>query len=414
MSLPRISIVMPSYNQASYLEEAIRSVLSQGYPNLEYIMIDGGSSDASTEIIERYRSCFAYAVSEPDRGQTHAVNKGMERATGDVVAFLNSDDLYLPRALHSVARYFTEHPDAEMIYASALRTDAAGKVFERVVAPDFDLERLLRTCYIRQPAVFMRRSLFDRAGLFDESLRRCMDYDYWLRVSRVTTPHPVRFWAAADRFHFEAKSSGPISDTLREQVRVVGRYLDETGLATQRPELARSALLPRLLILAGEGSGAGEDERAAYLTRLRSMPRPSLGELVDTIGGHDGYSGSRYMSRDARTRRVDTFRVVPALLHGEIVAPELASEALRRLSILADLRSAVVNNSGLYPLQAARSIARNRWLVGTRPFWVYTARGYSQGRNLAVVLARLHVHARMLLRVAARPSRRRPPPSSHP
>ncbi len=388
MTLPRISVVTPSYNQARYLEESIRSVLCQEYPNLEYIVIDGGSSDGSVGIIDKYRSLLARAVSEPDRGQAHAVNKGMSMAGGDILAFLNSDDLYLPGALYSAARYFVDHPDVEMIYAHAHRVDASGRVFERRVAPEFDLARLLRSCFIRQPTVFMRRSLWDRVGPFDESLHRCMDYDYWLRASRVTRPGPADFWAAADRFHADAKSSGPMADTLREETAAVDRFLEKSGISQSQPDLVRFALLPRLLILAGEASGATDAERAQSLARLASMAPPSLDELVEVIGGHDEYAGSRYMaSSTGIVERADVYHVLPPLVQGGIAGLETATEAQRRLSVLSRLRSAQSWGLPSRSFAVARALAREPWLIGSRPFWVQMARQSRAGRTLVPLVA---------------------------
>src|SRR5882672_2272557 len=132
---PKVTIVTPSYNQGEFLEETIRSVLLQGYPNLEYIIIDGGSTDRSVEIIRRYEKWLAHWVSERDRGQSDAINKGFSRSTGDICAYLNSDDVYLPHALLSVARLFEKHPDAALLYGDCQLIDESSRVVDLWPAP---------------------------------------------------------------------------------------------------------------------------------------------------------------------------------------------------------------------------------------------------------------------------------------
>src|SRR5262249_46923914 len=129
---PRITIITPSFNQAQFFEQTIASVLDQNYPNLEYIIIDGGSQDHSVEIIRKYDHRLAYWVSEKDRGQTHAINKGLERATGDIIAYLNSDDFYLAGTLHRVAEYFQQHPDVDLLHGRCRTVNVNGeKIGER-------------------------------------------------------------------------------------------------------------------------------------------------------------------------------------------------------------------------------------------------------------------------------------------
>jgi glycosyltransferase involved in cell wall biosynthesis len=182
-SWPRISIVTPSYNQGEFLEETIRSVLLQGYPNLEYIIIDGGSADQSVEIIRRYEKWLAYWVSETDRGQSEAINKGFSRSTGDICAYLNSDDVYLPNALHSVARLFEQHPEAALLYGDCQLIDESSRVVDLWLAPDFDLLEFVFRCYIPQQATFWRKSMQSDVGDFNEEMHFAFDYEMWLRIA---------------------------------------------------------------------------------------------------------------------------------------------------------------------------------------------------------------------------------------
>ncbi len=188
-SLPLISIITPSFNQAEYIEETIDSVLSQGYPNLEYIIVDGGSTDGSVEIIRKYEKHLAWWVSEKDRGQSHAINKGLERATGDILAYLNSDDYYLPGAFQAVAELHRANPDAGLLHGRCRRVDehghTLGSQFGRFDSPEDLLnvwEVWWRKRQVVQPEVFWTRAASNRVGLLREDLHFIMDYDYWLRI----------------------------------------------------------------------------------------------------------------------------------------------------------------------------------------------------------------------------------------
>jgi len=187
---PKISIVTPSYNQGRFLEETIRSVLLQNYPNLEYIIMDGGSTDHSVEIIRRYESQIAYWESAKDNGQSHAINKGFALATGDVLAYLNSDDAYTPGTLMKVGNIFSNAPHCVFLYGRSVPIDADSaikdqqrfitqKTLDRGFRPN-----LLRYCinYLPQPSCFWRRCVYEAIGGMDESMHLIMDYDYWLRV----------------------------------------------------------------------------------------------------------------------------------------------------------------------------------------------------------------------------------------
>ena len=167
-SQPRISIVTPSFNQAQYLDETIRSVLDQGYPNLEYMINDGGSKDGSVDIIRKYESHLAYWVSEKDRGQVHAINKGLEQASGDIFGFINSDDLYLPGALAAVADHFETHTDCQWVCGDTVMF-GEGHTTEliRAVVPKSAAHCLSWAYKAPQPGHFWKRELIQKFG-FDE------------------------------------------------------------------------------------------------------------------------------------------------------------------------------------------------------------------------------------------------------
>ncbi len=180
---PKISVITPSYNQASFLEEAILSVKFQRYPNVEHIVMDGGSTDGSVDVIRQYEDSLAYWVSEKDGGQAQAINKGFERATGDIITWLNSDDTFLPGALNHVAFEFLQDPSLEWVSGTALKF---GEKFVRLDA--FDKGRMppreewLIGNWMVAPATFFRRSVYERVGPMLENMHFAFDYEYWVRM----------------------------------------------------------------------------------------------------------------------------------------------------------------------------------------------------------------------------------------
>ncbi|MEM5776358.1 MAG: glycosyltransferase family 2 protein, partial [Anaerolineaceae bacterium] len=183
--LPLVSIITPSYNQAAFLEETIRSVLEQDYPRIEYIIIDGGSTDGSAEIIQRYAGKLAYWVSERDRGQTDALNKGFARATGSILAWLNSDDTYQPGALREAVAYLSAHPDVGMVYGDGNFIDEHGEVIGRFPSAQTDLQKLRRGyVHVCQQSSFFRADLWRAVGPLDPSFFFAMDYDLWVRLAQ--------------------------------------------------------------------------------------------------------------------------------------------------------------------------------------------------------------------------------------
>jgi len=185
-SWPRISVVTPCYNHAEFLEQTIRSVLLQRYPNLEYIVIDGGSSDGSVEIVKKYESHLAFWISEPDRGQGHAINKGFLRSTGQIMCWLNSDDYFLPGTLRTVAHYLGGDEGTAALVGHCLYVDPDGNSL-RLDKGEFTSRRSLLRFWLGynmpQSSIFWRREVFERVGLLDEDLYYTMDFDYWARIA---------------------------------------------------------------------------------------------------------------------------------------------------------------------------------------------------------------------------------------
>jgi len=218
----RVSIVTPSYQQAPFLEATIRSVLEQDYPDLEYWVMDGGSTDGSLEIIQRYAPRLAGWVSEKDRGQTDAINKGFARAQGEILAWLNSDDTYEPGAVRQAVEYMQSHPEVGLVYGDANFINAQGAAMGRFPAAQTDYRRL-RQGYVHVPqqAAFFRADLWRKVGPLDPNFYFAMDYDLWVRLARLAPVAylPGKVWANF-RLHGEAKTIAADDRCWPEMLRV--------------------------------------------------------------------------------------------------------------------------------------------------------------------------------------------------
>jgi glycosyltransferase involved in cell wall biosynthesis len=218
---PLVSIVTPSFNQGAFLEQTIRSVLDQDYPRIEYIVVDGGSTDSSPEIIRRYAGRLARWVSEPDLGQADAINKGFAAAAGEVFAWLNSDDTYNPGAVAEAVNFLQANPAIGMVYGSAYYIDEQGKRVGRYPAKQTNYQGLRRGVNnVCQQSMFFRAELWRRVGPLDPSFYYAMDYDLWVRLAAAAPIAFVpRYWANF-RLHSESKSMTAAAQAWPEIIRV--------------------------------------------------------------------------------------------------------------------------------------------------------------------------------------------------
>lgn len=272
---PHISIVTCSYQQGRYLEQAMRSVLEQDYPALEYIVVDGGSSDGSRSILERHAGHLAWWVSEPDRGQTHALAKGFARATGDVWGWLCSDDLLLPGALQRVGEFFAARPEVLAAYGDALWIDAQGRFLRPKKEMGFNrFVFLYDHNYVPQPSMFWRRSLYDAVRGLDPRFDLAMDADLWERFSAHTRIERIPAYLSCMRHYDAQKVRSRRADALAEDRAI--------RLRTASPRAAGPRAVEALLRLAARGlrvagktvaGGYGASVPAEHLAWLERMAR---------------------------------------------------------------------------------------------------------------------------------------------
>jgi glycosyltransferase involved in cell wall biosynthesis len=206
VAMPTVSIITPSFNQARYLEATIQSVLTQDYPRIEYIIVDGGSTDGSADVIQKYADKLAWWVSEKDKGQTDAINKGFARATGQILAWLNSDDTYEAGAVGKAVKYFIEHPEVGMVYADCNFINENGNVIGKFGAAQTDYRRLREGyVHIPQQTMFFRAELWQQVGPLDPSFYFAMDYDLWTRIAAKSE---MKYLAGQTWANFRMHTSG--------------------------------------------------------------------------------------------------------------------------------------------------------------------------------------------------------------
>lgn len=334
-----VSVVTPSYNQADYLEQTIQSVLAQDYPRIEYIIVDGASTDGSVGIIKRYDDRLAWWISEPDRGQADAINKGLQRANGEIVAWLNSDDLYLPGAVARAVAALQSNPALGLVYGDALTIDSQGRPIHPLVFGEWGLEELIRFRIICQPAVFMRRSILERAGYLDPAYHMMLDHHLWIRMALHS---PIQYLGqpgvflpmAAARHHPQAKNAAQPEKFAQETLRVL-------AWMQAQPELQEPLLRGRRQVRGGAyrlvgryllDSGSYTDSLRAYRQALLAWPAYTLQHWRRILYAALALAGlaaplDRMRERESirqRARLVDQLKKLPPGLFGAAFGPDLA------------------------------------------------------------------------------------------
>ena len=274
MSLPSFSVITPSFNQAAFLKRTMDSVLSQGIPDMEYVVMDGGSTDGSADLIRSYSGRLSGWVSEKDRGQADAVNKGAARTSGEVIGWLNSDDLFLPGAARKALEFLASHPDVDAVYGDVLSIDGKGELMNVMRFAPYSAEDLMTFRVISQPGVFFRRSAWERAGGLDLSYSYLLDHHLWLRMSAegkfAYLPEPL----AAARFHAGAKNRAHAGDFGREAYRLADWLLSDPLTAAKAAPLEKRIRGGAAWLDAHYLSDAGEAGKSlrAYAKAFRLYP----------------------------------------------------------------------------------------------------------------------------------------------
>ena len=276
-----VSIVTPSYNQAAFLEQTMLSVLEQDYPRIEYIVIDGGSTDDSVEIIRKYAGRLTYWVSEKDSGQAEAINKGFVRAKGEILAWLNSDDYYMLNTVSVAVRCFEQNSDVVMVYGDMLAVDGDGNTINLLKYKQLSLEDLLCFQIIGQPSVFFRRSALEKAGMLEPTFHFMLDHQLWIRLAQQGgILHIPQTWSAA-RYHPGAKNRARAAEFGREAFRVLDwaknqPELSETLSKVKRRSLASAHRYDARYLLDG---GQTLSALGAWLRALIIHPPTALGRM---------------------------------------------------------------------------------------------------------------------------------------
>jgi len=254
---PFVSIITPSYNQGRFLEQTILSVLEQDYPDIEYIIIDGRSTDNSLEIIQHFADQLAYWESQPDHGQANAINKGLRRSQGEILGWLNSDDLLAPGAVRKVVQVFLNNPDVDVVYGRLERIDEQGRLIPTPRLPkdriEFRKDLVINECLVNQPGSFWRRSIMDEVGLLNEELVYNLDYEYWIRLALqganfMKLPDIV----ASFRLSSKSKTVQHTAAMAEEQLQILNDLLAQPDLAMKlelsNEELVRQSRTARSVI----------------------------------------------------------------------------------------------------------------------------------------------------------------------
>lgn len=224
----KLTVVTPSYNQGKFIKRTIDSVLTQGVDDLEYIVMDGGSTDETVDILKSYGNQIIWK-SEKDKGQTDAVNKGIRASHGEIIGWLNSDDIYYPGAVQKVLEVFEKHPEVNVVYGNANHIREDDSFIEEYYTEDFDYERLKDVCFICQPSLFFRKKVVDKYGYLDDKLQYCMDYDYWLRLGKGEEFYRLNELIAGSRLYDDNKTLGARRKVHEEMLKMQEKNLGKAA-----------------------------------------------------------------------------------------------------------------------------------------------------------------------------------------
>ncbi len=277
MSQPKFSIITPSYNQADFIEATLRSVREQQYDAVEHIVVDGGSTDRTTELLKIYDGTYDLRwISEPDGGQSDALNKGLAMAGGDIIGWVNSDDTYLEHTLATAATQF-EDPEVEWMYGDGYWTDAEGRSLADKISGPYSLERLiLRGMFITQPAMFIRRSLLERVGGIDGDIHTAMDYDLCLRLASQSPPRYVPSPLATRRVHDQTKSATLTMEFHEDSLRALDKFMTSADAPPGVEALRSRAISTRCLTSAYRAYNDGQLGPFRRLFRRSLTDNPPL------------------------------------------------------------------------------------------------------------------------------------------
>jgi glycosyltransferase involved in cell wall biosynthesis len=266
---PLVSIVTPSFNQAEFIDMTLQSVLRQDYTPIEYIVVDGGSTDGSIDIIKGYADQLAYWVSEPDQGQVDAINKGFRKASGDILAWINSDDMYVAGTVREAVRALLEQPDVGMVYGDGIMVDGNNKLLDLHKYRTYDVLDLLCFDVLLQPTVFMRREALDRVGMLSNQYHMVLDHDLWIRIaSEMPILHVPSFWAV-ERTHEKAKTVA-MTDTFVKESRELILRAEESPILSRIIEANKRKIRASLHTFAARRMIDGGDHRRATLEIFRA------------------------------------------------------------------------------------------------------------------------------------------------